>query len=236
MNILRNTLLLIMMIAMSRSSLSDSGGNSVYIDQTNADNSTVSITQTGANNTVGDPNNVGTPSFEIEGNSMLFTILQDGMNNAIRGNLIGGGATADITQTGNSNTTDLNMGSMGTGSGTLSLTFTGSNNESLLNIAALHDSSNYSYIATITGSNNILTSTINSKYTDNTFLVTGSYNEITTNQTGANGTNNVVGNNIAISNIGNNNTISVLQDGVTNPNSAIVNLTGDNATVNVVQH
>ena len=236
MNILRNTLLLIMMIAMSRSSLSDSGGNSVYIDQTNADNSTVSITQTGANNTVGDPNNVGTPSFEIEGNSMLFTILQDGMNNAIRGNLIGGGATADITQTGNSNTTDLNMGSMGTGSGTLSLTFTGSNNESLLNIAALHDSSNYSYIATITGSNNILTSTINSKYTDNTFLVTGSYNEITTTQTGANGTNNVVGNNIAISNIGNNNTISVLQDGVTNPNSAIVNLTGDNATVNVVQH
>ena len=46
MNILRNTLLLIMMIAMSRSSLSDSGGNSVYIDQTNADNSTVNITQT----------------------------------------------------------------------------------------------------------------------------------------------------------------------------------------------
>jgi hypothetical protein len=225
-----------MLTVINQSSVGDSGGNSVYIDQTNADNSTVNITQTGANNTVGDPNNVGTPSFEIEGNSMLFTILQDGMNNAIRGNLIGGGATADITQTGNSNTTDLNMGSMGTGSGTLSLTFTGSNNESLLNIAALHDSSNYSYIAAITGSNNILTSTINSKYTDNTFLVTGSYNEITTTQTGANGTNNVVGNNIAISNIGNNNTISVLQDGVTNPNSAIVNLTGDNATVNVVQH
>lgn len=225
-----------MLTVINQSSVGDSGGNSVYIDQTNADNSTVNITQTGANNTVGDPNNVGTPSFEIEGNSMLFTILQDGMNNAIRGNLIGGGATADITQTGNSNTTDLNMGSMGTGSGTLSLTFTGSNNESLLNIAALHDSSNYSYIAAITGSNNILTSTINSKYTDNTFLVTGSYNEITTTQTGANGTNNVVGNNIAISNIGNNNTISVLQDGVTNPNSAIINLTGDNATVNVVQH
>ena len=52
------------------------GDNSVYIDQTNADNSTVNITQTGANNTVGDPNNVGTPSFEIEGNSMLFTILK----------------------------------------------------------------------------------------------------------------------------------------------------------------
>ena len=236
MNILRNILLFVILTVINQSSVGDSGGNSVYIDQTNADNSTVNITQTGANNTVGDPNNVGTPSFEIEGNSMLFTILQDGMNNAIRGNLIGGGATADITQTGNSNTTDLNMGSMGTGSGTLSLTFTGSNNESLLNIAALHDSSNYSYIAAITGSNNILTSTINSKYTDNTFLVTGSYNEITTTQTGANGTNNVVGNNIAISNIGNNNTISVLQDGVTNPNSAIINLTGDNATVNVVQH
>lgn len=235
MNILRN-LVLFIALAISQSTYSDSGGNSVYIDQTNADNSTVNITQTGANNTVGDPTSIGSPSFQIEGNSMLFDIIQNGMNNAITGNLIGGGATADITQTGNSNSTDLNMGNMGTGSGTLSLNFTGSNNTSVLNIGLLHDSSNYSYISTITGSNNTLTSTINSTYTENTFIVTGSGNAITTTQTGANGTNLVAGNNIAISNIGSNNTIGISQDGTTNPNSAIVNLTGSGATVNIEQH
>ena len=236
MNIIRNLLLFVMLTVINQSSIGDSGGNSVYIDQTNADNSTVNITQTGANNTVGDPDSIGSPSFQIEGNSMLFTIIQDGMNNAITGNLIGGGATADITQTGNSNSTDLNMGNMGTGSGTLSLNFTGSNNTSVLNIGVLHDSGNYSYLSNITGSNNTLTSTINSKYTDNNFIVTGSGNAITTTQTGANGTNLIAGNNIAISNIGSNNTIGISQDGTTNPNSAIVNLTGDNAIVNIEQH
>ena len=236
MNIIRNLLLFVMLTVINQSSIGDSGGNSVYIDQTNADNSTVNITQTGANNTVGDPTSIGSPSFQIEGNSMLFTIIQDGMNNAITGNLIGGGATADITQTGNSNSTDLNMGNMGTGSGTLSLDLTGSNNTTNLNIGLLHDSGNYSYLSTITGSNNILTSTINSKYTENNFIVTGSGNAITTTQTGANGTNLIAGNNIAISNIGSNNTIGISQDGTTNPNSAIVNLTGDNAIVNITQH
>ena len=55
----------------------DSGGNSVYIDQTNADNSTVTITQTGSNNTLGDPTNVGTPQFAIDGNAINFSVTQE---------------------------------------------------------------------------------------------------------------------------------------------------------------
>jgi len=235
MHILRNILLISMLLS-SQTTMSDSGGNFVYIDQTNADNSTVSITQTGSNNTVGDPNSISAPSFVIEGNSMFVTILQDGMNNAITGNIIGGGTTANITQTGNSNFTNFNMGNMGTSSGLLNMTMTGSNNISNMNIGLLHDSSNYTYTALLTGSNNTLTSTINSKYTVDSFTVTGSNNAITTNQTGANGSNNVIGNNIAISNIGNSNSISIVQDGTTNPNSAIVNLVGNNAAVSVVQH
>ena len=227
---------LLSVILMSPSSIGDSGGNSVYIDQTNADNSSVSITQTGSNNTVGDPTSLIAPSFIIEGNSMFVTMKQDGMNNAITGNIIGGDTTADVTQTGNSNFTNFNMGGMGTASGLLSMTMTGSNNTSNLNIGLLHDSSNYSYTALMTGSTNTLTSTINSKYTVDSFTVTGSNNAITTTQTGANGSNNVVGNNIAVSNIGNFNTISIAQDGVTNPNSAIVNLTGNNASVSIIQH
>jgi len=235
MNIVRSIILFSIMI-MSQTSIGDSGGNFVYIDQTNADNSGVSITQTGSNNTVGDHTSLTAPSFVIEGNSMFVTMIQDGMNNAITGNIIGGGTTADVTQTGNGNFTNFNMGNMGTSSGLLSMTMTGSNNTSNLNIGLLHDSSNYSYLALLTGSNNTLTSTINSKYTVDSFTVTGSNNAITTTQTGANGSNNVVGNNIAVSNIGNFNTISIAQDGATNPNSAIVNLTGSHASVSVIQH
>ena len=236
MNILRG-LLFIIMLTISQSSLSvDSGGNSVYIDQSNADSSSVSITQTGSNNTVGDPTSVAYPSFIIEGNSMFMTFTQDGMNNALTGNIIGGGTTANITQTGNSNSTNINMGIMGTASGLLNMTFTGSNNISNMNIGILHDSGNYDYTALITGSNNILTNTINSKYVVDSFTVTGSNNTITTNQIGANGSNIVKGNNIAISNIGSNNVIGVTQDGTTNPNSVIINLTGSNAAVSVIQH
>ena len=83
-------LTLVMGLLLVGSAMADSGGNSVYIDQTNADQSTVTITQTGANNTVGDSNTTtGTP-FTIDGNSMNLTITQDGMNNSITGNFVGG--------------------------------------------------------------------------------------------------------------------------------------------------
>ena len=68
----------------------NSGNNSVYIDQTNADNSTVSITQTGSGNAVGDRASLLQPAFVIDGNAMSLTIVQDGMNNSIVGNFIGG--------------------------------------------------------------------------------------------------------------------------------------------------
>ena len=61
----------VMALLLATSALAtDSGGNSVYIDQTNADNSTVTITQTGSNNSVGDPSSVGSPQFAI---CLLYT-------------------------------------------------------------------------------------------------------------------------------------------------------------------
>ena len=214
----------------------DSGGNSVYIDQTNADQSTVNITQTGSNNTLGDPDSLLAPEFAIEGNTMLVDIVQDGMNNAITGNIVGGNTTADVTQTGNTNSTDITMGAMGTGSGTLSMTITGSNNTTDLNIGVTSNSSNYSNITDITGDSNTLTSNIDSSYTDNSIVVTGDSNTITTTQTGASGAALITGHNIELSTIGDSNTITILQDGLTNPNSAILNVTGSSATVNLIQH
>ena len=81
----------------------DSGKNSVFVDQTNADNSSISITQTGYGNSVGDLNNLIVPQFAIDGNSMDLTITQNGMNNIITGNFIGGSSTATISQLGSGN-------------------------------------------------------------------------------------------------------------------------------------
>lgn len=214
----------------------DSGNNTVYIDQTNADQSTVSITQTGSNNNVGDSNFVtGTP-FVIDGNSMNLTIEQNGMNNSILGNFIGGNSTASILQDGNSNSNNLNMGNFGTSSGAYNLSVTGDNNNTNLNIGITRDSSNYKYGAVLTGGNNNLTSNVNSKNTDNMFIVTGGSNNITTTQIGAGGTIQSGGHNIKSSIIGSNNALTVLQDGTTNPNSISINVTGNSTTTNIIQH
>jgi hypothetical protein len=235
MNIMRITLLLIMSFMIS-STIADSGGNSVYIDQTNANNSVVTITQTGSNNKVGDPDSASAPSFRIDGNTILATIIQDGIDNALTGMIYGGDTVADITQTGNSNSTALNMGAMGTDTGTLSMNIIGNTNTTILNIGSTNNSSNYDYSLLMTGNNNLLISNINSTFTINSFTIAGSNNEIKTTQIGAGGTSNSDGHSITVSNIGNFNNIEITQDGTTNPDSAIVNLTGDNATVSITQH
>jgi hypothetical protein len=232
----RKLITFVMALLLVGSAVADSGGNSVYIDQTNADQSTVSITQTGSNNNFGDSNmTTGTP-FAIEGNSMILTVLQNGMNNSITGNFIGGNSTADLTQDGNTNTTNLNMGNFGTSSGAYKMFVSGDNNNTYFNIGITRDASNYKYAALLTGSNNNLTNNINSKNTDNMFVVTGSTNTITTTQIGSNGLVQTGGHNINSSIIGSNNALTVLQDGTTNPNSISVNVTGNSTTTNIIQH
>ena len=163
-------------------------GNSVYIDQTNADNSTVSITQSGQGNMVGDPNNFSTPQFAIDGNNMALTVTQDGVGNALTGNFIGGDSTASINQTGNFNTVNLNYGNMGSNGGTLNIGITGDTNAVGLNIGTTNNASNYNYTLGVTGNSNSITSNINSKNTNDSFTVNGSSNTITTTQIGVNGT------------------------------------------------
>ena len=227
---------LVMALLLGSSAVADTGGNSVYIDQTNADQSTVSITQTGSNNNVGDSNTSTGNPFVIDGNSMSLTINQNGMNNSILGNFIGGNSTMSINQDGNSNASVLNMGNMGTASGNYTLDLLGNNNSTTLNIGTTHDAGNYNFSAVVTGDSNTMTNTINSKRIDNTFTVTGDSNTITTTQIGNNGTISTKGHNIATSIIGDSNVLNISQDGVTNPNSVTVNVTGSNTTTNITQH
>lgn len=236
-NINRNIIMTaVSMIFASMSMAADSGGNSVYIDQTNADNSSISITQTGSDNSVGDKNSLLTPQFEIDGNAMFLTIIQTGMNNEIIGNFIGGDSTANITQLGNGNILTLTQGNFGTSSGLLNLTYTGDNNTHNLNMGTSANAGNYTFTLTTTGSSNTITNTINSKYTVNNINISGNTNTLTTTQIGANGTSNLQGHYFNSSIIGNNNTASITQDGTTRPNQVTLNVTGSGTSTTIVQH
>ena len=65
-----------MVILATNAFAQSSGGNSVYIDQTAADGSTLSITQTGSGNVVGDPTSLISPAFVIDGNNKTSNIFK----------------------------------------------------------------------------------------------------------------------------------------------------------------
>ena len=87
----------------------------------------------------------------------------------------------------------------------------------------------------MTGDNNSITSTINSAYTTNNFSIAGDLNKVITTQTGF-GTLAGGGHNINTNVIGDNNNITVSQDGNTISNSAVINLTGSNSAISITQH
>jgi hypothetical protein len=214
----------------------NSGNNSVYIDQTNADNSVIIITQSGSGNNVGDRSNMITPAFVVDGNSMMLTITQDGMNNSIIGNFIGGDSAATITQTGSGNTFKLNHGNFGTNGGLLNVDKTGDNNFIEMNMGTTSNTGNYNYSLTVAGNLNNVTSTMNSKYIMNTMTITGNSNNVTTTQSGANGSPTTPGHKIELSVIGNYNNIAITQNSITAPNIVTLNVTGNNTSATIVQH
>lgn len=212
------------------------GDNSVYIDQTNADNSTLTITQTGSGNSVGDRTNLITPAFIIEGNSMNITFNQDGMNNSIVGNLINGDTTAVINQIGSGNSTTLTQGNFGTNGGNLNIGLTGDNNTTAFTFASTHNTNNYYYNLTVAGNTNAITSTMNSKYIHNTVSITGNNNTVTSTQNGADGTSSTPGHKIEATIIGNYNTLTISQTGTTNPNIITLNVAGNNTSTTITQY
>lgn len=214
----------------------DSGNNSVYIDQTAADNSVTTITQSGSGNQIGDRTNLITPAFAIDGNNMILTIVQDGMNNSIVGNFIGGDSTATITQSGSGNQLNLSQGNFGTNGGTTVMSFTGDNNVANISMASTANTGNYNYTLTVVGNLNTINYTMNSKYIVNDIAITGNSNTYTTTQNGANGTANAPGHKITSTVIGDSNVVAITQNGTTTPNIVTLNVTGSNTSTTIIQH
>lgn len=230
------SILSLLMISAYAQSASGGGNNSVYIDQTGADNSTITIKQTGAGNQVGDRSDLLAPSFKIDGNNMNLIIEQDGMNNTVVGNFIGGDSNLTVYQTGSGNLSRFTMGNFGTSAGNATVTLTGDNNTTEWTMGNLSHTGDYNYTLTVNGGSNQITSTMNSRYIHNTITITGNSNQFTTVQAGASGTALTPGHKIESTIIGNGNAINITQNGTASPNIVTLNVTGSNTVTNITQH
>jgi hypothetical protein len=83
--------------------------NSVYIDQVGS-NSTISMSQTGSNNKLGDE----TQAAIFTGNNQVVAIMQVGANNVGNFNIQGSSASVTSNVTGNLNTVTATCGASGT--------------------------------------------------------------------------------------------------------------------------
>ena len=179
--------------------------NDVYIEQV-GDGATVTITQDGSSNRVGDN---GTPSI-IKGDANIATIDQIGSSNALDMVINGAAVTAIVTTNGSNNTQTINCG-------TANSATCGS-----------------SYIKQqVDGDNNTVTQNLVAAATQHSeILITGDYNTVThtTSGSGAHSGIITVTGGVALSG----NTISLTQGG-TNAQQATITSTGNSNAITVNQ-
>jgi hypothetical protein len=102
----------------------NAAGNSVYVDQI-GDGSTISITQTGNTNSIGNATNKAT----FNGQNNIVTIDQIGNTNVANVTVFGDGVTVNSLVTGDNNAVGISCGAGGSCSGSsLVNTITGDNN------------------------------------------------------------------------------------------------------------
>jgi hypothetical protein len=209
--------------------------NSIYIDQA-GDNSTITITQDGAGNTIrglaGAGTGITTPA-KIWGSNNIVTIDQIGSGNMLKFGIVtttGGSGDPTIRYRVLGNNADASIKSMNPGfasdSPYINVEQTG--NYAFLSIDQTGSGPNNSITAvTDGGSNNSLTFTQSSDVTST----------ITVNQTGGGGNTSTINqsgglNMASLTTLGASNTTTIAQSG---DNQATINITGSSNNTNVVQ-
>lgn len=190
--------------------------NDVYIDQI-GDNSSVSVTQTGAGNLVN--GNVGG-----SGNNDDPALIKGDLNNVT------------ITQIGAQNTLSMIINNETNGTGaTVVVSADGSNNTQTIGCGtALSSSCNANTIRSeIIGNNNNTVQTLSGGVVKSTIAITGNYNNVTHTASGVglhSGEITVTGN--GTSSVAN--AVTLTQSGVTNKN-AVITSNGSNNNISVTQ-
>jgi trimeric autotransporter adhesin len=193
----------ILIVAMMLASITGAWANEVYVEQV-GDSSTITITQDGTGNKVGD-SGTGNEAF-IGGGSNTVTIDQIGSNNTLAMTVNGASASVVVDVTGSGNESVINCGttqSAGCSSSTIKQVIAGDDNVVTQNLGT--GANHYSEI-NITGSTNTVTHTsTNSGASTVNITATGDLNTIGVTQSG------LTAKTVSVNSTGNSNTVSITQ-------------------------
>jgi hypothetical protein len=177
--------------------------NEIYIEQV-GDSSTISVTQEGTGNKVGD-SGVGNEAF-VGGGSNAVTIDQIGSNNTLAMTVNGAAAGVIVDVTGSGNESTINCGttqSAGCSSSTIKQVIAGDDNVVTQNLGT---GANHSSEINITGDTNTVTHTsTNSGASTVAITATGDSNTIGVTQSG------LTAKTVSVNSTGNSNNISIVQ-------------------------
>ena len=181
--------------------------NGVYMDQ-NGSNGTITITQTGSNNTAG----TSLKNNMFYGNNQIINISQIGSTNSGDFTIRGDGANLTSNVTGSLNDVTVNCGTGASGPG-----------------AACTDAV---IVANATGGNNSITVVTGAKSNSSTTL-TGDHNGVLIQNT----SNNLLGAVSTITAVGGYNTLNISQDGPAGAGGfvASIDVTGSSNTIGIIQ-
>ena len=160
--------------------------NEIWLNQSGT-GLVLNFTQKGYGNKVGLDDFSGTSAdMVLTGASNTFTLVQFGDSNKLYGPMIADSATLNLTFTGNSNAMDWNIGDTGSADNINMLSaVTGDSNTWNIDIGAAASAEYLNYDLVVTGSSNIFTTVVDSDNAVWNWTVTGSTNDINTNQSDA---------------------------------------------------
>mgnify|MGYP000002666191 FL=1 len=160
--------------------------NEIWLQQS-GDNLVLNFTQRGYGNKVGLDDFSGTSAdMIITGASNTFTLLQDGDNNKLFGPFLADSSTVNLTFTGDSNSMDWNVGYVGSADNLNMLgVITGDSNTFDIDVGYEASAEYLNWDLALTGDSNVFTTKIDSDNAVWNWTITGSSNDINTNQSDA---------------------------------------------------
>lgn len=186
---MKNKLLLIMLtlgISIPATLFAGDDDNEIWLNQSGT-GLVLDFTQKGYGNKVGLDDFSGTSAdMVLTGASNTFTLVQFGDSNKLYGPMLADSATLNLTYTGNSNEADWNIGYQGSADNINMLSaVTGDSNTFDIDIGYAASAEYLNYDLVVSGSSNVFTTVVDSDNAVWNWTVTGSTNDINTNQSDA---------------------------------------------------
>jgi len=184
---MRNKLFITLCLSLGLTGFVSAGAddNEIWLQQS-GDNLVLNFTQKGYGNKVGLDDFSGTSAdMVLTGASNTFTLIQYGDTNKLFGPMIADSATINLTFTGDSNSMDWNIGQNSADNINMLSAVTGSSNTWNIDIGANASAEYLNYDLVVGGSSNIFTTVVDSDNAVWNWTITGSTNDVNTNQSDA---------------------------------------------------